>query len=119
MEQIEGNAEGVAVRCQMGDRLCFKNVTSAIRTARHGVPFMPQALKATYRNGAFILHTSCDLPEGAEVELLIQLSHVVSPPLSDPATKQRFLKELIERMQQNPIPLNAPHLTREMLYERR
>ena len=80
---------------------------------------MPQALKAIYRNGTFILQTSCDLPEGAEVELLIQSPQVVSPPISDPATKQRFLKELIDRMQQNPIPLNAPRLTREMLYERR
>ncbi len=80
---------------------------------------MPQTLKAIYCNGTFILQTSCNLPEGAEVELLIQSPQVVSPPISDPATKQRFLKELIERMQQNPIPLNAPRLTREMLYERR
>lgn len=80
---------------------------------------MPYALKAIYRNGAFILQTSCDLPEGAEVELLIQSPQVVSPPISDPATKQRFFKELIKRMQQNPIPLNAPRLTREMLHEHR
>lgn|GEM_PF-5343787 len=30
---------------------------------------------------------------------------------ADPAAKQRFLQALIERMQQNRIPLNAPHLT--------
>lgn len=80
---------------------------------------MPHALKAIYRNGTFILQTSCDLPEGAEVELLIQSPQVVSPPIADPATKQRFLQALVERMQQNPIPLNAPSLTREMLHERR
>lgn len=82
-------------------------------------PFMPYALKAIYRNGAFILQTSCNLPEGAEVELLIQSPQVVSPPISDSETKQRFLKSLVERMQQNPIPLNAPHFTREMLHKRR
>ncbi len=80
---------------------------------------MPQALKAIYHNGAFILQTACELPEGTEVELLIQFPPVVSPPISDQETKQQFLKSLIERMQQNPIPPNAPRFTREMLHERR
>lgn len=80
---------------------------------------MPQALKAIYRNGAFILQTAFELPEGTEVELLIQSPQVVSPPISDLETKRQFLKSLIERMQQNPIPLNTPRFTREMLHERR
>jgi predicted DNA-binding antitoxin AbrB/MazE fold protein len=80
---------------------------------------MTQALKATYRNGAFILQTACELPEGTEVELFIQSPYVVSPPISDLETKRQFLKSLTERMQQNPIPLNAPRFTREMLHERR
>ncbi|HAX76406.1 MAG TPA: DUF104 domain-containing protein [Cyanobacteria bacterium UBA11372] len=80
---------------------------------------MPYALKAIYRNGTFILQTPCNLPEGAEVDLVIQSPQVVVPQITDLATKQRFLRELIERMQQNPIPLNAPKLTREMLHERR
>ena len=32
---------------------------------------MPQALKAIYRNGTFILQTAFELPEGTEVESLI------------------------------------------------
>lgn len=80
---------------------------------------MPQTLKAIYRNGAFILQTAFELPEGTEVELLIQSNQVVSPPIRDLETKQRFLKSLVERMQQNPIPLNAPDFTREVLHERR
>ena len=80
---------------------------------------MPYALKAIYRNGAFVLQTACNLPEGAEVDLLIQSPPIGSPPISDPDIKRHFLQELIERMQQNPIPLNAPHFTREMLDERR
>ena len=80
---------------------------------------MPYALKAVYRNGAFLLQTPCNLPEGAEVELFIQSTQVVSPPISNSEIKQRFLKSLIERMQQNPIPLNASRFTREMLHERR
>jgi len=80
---------------------------------------MPHGLKAIYRNGTFVLQTACNLPEGSEVELFIQSPQVVSPPISDSKTKQRFLKSLVERMQQNPIPLNAPRFTREMLHERR
>lgn len=80
---------------------------------------MPQALKAIYRNGTFILQTAFELPEGTEVELLIQSPQVGSPPISDLETKQQLLKSLVERMQQNPIPLNAPQFTREMLHERR
>ncbi|MGH8002754.1 MAG: antitoxin family protein [Brasilonema sp.] len=79
---------------------------------------MPHALKAIYRNGAFVLQTPCNLPEGAEVELFIQSPQVISPPISDSETKQRFLKSLVERMQQNPIPPDAPRFTREMLHER-
>lgn len=80
---------------------------------------MPQVLKAVYRNGTFIPQTSCDLPEGLEVELLIQSALVTPPPITDPVTKQRFLSALIERMQQNPIPVSAPVFTRDMLHERR
>ena len=79
---------------------------------------MSQALKAIYRNGTFILQTAFELPEGTEVELLIQSPQVVSPPIADAETKRKFLKSLIERMQQNPIPMNAPQITRDMLHER-
>jgi predicted DNA-binding antitoxin AbrB/MazE fold protein len=80
---------------------------------------MSQALKAIYHNGTFVLQTAFELPEGTEVELLIQPLKVMSPPISNTENKQRFLKSLVERMQYNPIPLNAPHFTREMLHERR
>lgn len=80
---------------------------------------MPQALKAIYRNGTFILQTACELPEGAEVELFIQSPQVASPPITDAETKRQFLRSLTERMQQNPIPMNAPRFTRDMLHERR
>lgn len=79
---------------------------------------MSQALKAIYRNGTFILQTAFELPEGTEVDLLVQSPQAVPPPISDLEAKRQFLKLLIERMQQNPIPLNAPRFTREMLHER-
>ncbi|MBW4619839.1 MAG: antitoxin family protein [Cyanosarcina radialis HA8281-LM2] len=79
---------------------------------------MPQTLKAIYRKGAFIPQITFELPEETEVELVIQPAPVASPLISDLETKQQFLKSLIERMQQNPIPINAPRFTREMLHER-
>jgi len=80
---------------------------------------MSNALKAIYRNGTFILQTAYTLPEGTEVELLVQSPQILSPPIADSATEQRILRELVERMQQNPIPFNAPSFTREMLHDRR
>ncbi len=81
---------------------------------------MPQqALKAIYRNGTFILQSAFELPEGTEVELLVQSPHVVSPLISGVEVKKQFLKSLVEGMQQNQIPLSAPPFTRDMLHERR
>ncbi|NJL55278.1 antitoxin family protein [bacterium] len=79
---------------------------------------MHQALKAIYQNGAFVLQTDCDLPEGTEVELFVRSPQIVPPKIVDRDTKRDFLKLLVERMQRNPIPLNAPELTRDMLHER-
>ncbi|NET58585.1 MAG: antitoxin family protein [Symploca sp. SIO2E6] len=79
---------------------------------------MPQALKAIYRSGTFILQTACDLPEGVEVELFVESSSVIPPKIVDIGARENFLKLLVERMQQNPIPTNSPRLTRDMLHER-
>jgi predicted DNA-binding antitoxin AbrB/MazE fold protein len=80
---------------------------------------MPQALKAIYHSGTFVLQTAYDLPEGTEVELFVKSPQVVSPKIVDIAARRNFLKLLVERMQQNPIPPNAPRFTRDMLHERR
>ncbi|WP_030006201.1 antitoxin family protein [Picosynechococcus sp. NKBG042902] len=79
---------------------------------------MSQAIKAVYRSGTFILQTDCDLPEGVEVELLVQSSQVIPPKITDLAARQNFLMQLVERMQEAPIPSDAPRFTREMLHER-
>jgi predicted DNA-binding antitoxin AbrB/MazE fold protein len=80
---------------------------------------MPKFLKAIYRDGTFIPQTAFELPEGTEVDLLIQSSQVISPSIIDVGNKQQFLQSLVERMQQNPIPMNAPRFTRDVLHERR
>ncbi|MDB9313311.1 antitoxin family protein [Spirulina sp. CS-785/01] len=80
---------------------------------------MTDTLKAIYHNGTFILKTPYDLPEGVEVELVVQSPQLVPPKISDLTDRETFLKQLVERMQQNPIPSNAPPVTRDMLHERR
>lgn len=80
---------------------------------------MPQSLKAIYHNGTFILQTACDLPEGFEVELFVRSPQVIPPKIADIGARQNFLRRLVERMQQNPIPSAAPQFTRDMLHERR
>jgi predicted DNA-binding antitoxin AbrB/MazE fold protein len=80
---------------------------------------MSQALKAIYQQGTFILQAACNLPEGAEVEIFVQSPQVSPPKITDAKARQDFLKQLVERMQQNPIPSTAPEFTRDMLHERR
>ena len=79
---------------------------------------MTRQLKAVYRGGAFVPLEVCDLPEGSEVNLTIQGSRSIAPPVIEAADRQRILKALVERMQANPIPKGAPRLNREALHER-
>ena len=80
---------------------------------------MTYRTKAIYRNGAFVPKTRCDLPEGAEVELLVQGPLLVPPTVTAPKQRARVLRQVTERMMQNPIPASAPRFTRDELHERR
>jgi hypothetical protein len=80
---------------------------------------MSQILKAVYHGGAFIPQAPCDVPEDAEVELIVQGPYVLPPEVTEPDTRAQILKVVIERMQQNPLPAGAPRLTRDALYKRR
>jgi predicted DNA-binding antitoxin AbrB/MazE fold protein len=80
---------------------------------------MIQKIRAIYRNGVFRPKSPCSLPEDAEFDLLIQQAAVSPPTVTDAAERKRILQQLVERMQQNPIPSSAPKLRREDLHERR
>jgi hypothetical protein len=80
---------------------------------------MTQRLRATYQRGAFVPDTPCDLPEGAEVEIILQGPTLLPPEVTEPEERMRILTEMVDRMQQNPIPAEAPPLTREFLHVRR
>lgn len=80
---------------------------------------MSHRVRAIYQNGAFIPQEPCALPEGSQVELIIENPHILPPTVTDPEERKRILRELVENMRNNPIPANAPHFTREELHERR
>ena len=80
---------------------------------------MSQRLKAIYHDGVFVPQTPCDLPEESEVELIVQGPQLIPPKITGSDARARTLKAVVERMQHNPLPSAAPHLTREVLYERR
>jgi predicted DNA-binding antitoxin AbrB/MazE fold protein len=81
---------------------------------------MQETFRAVYRDGAFVPIVPCDLPEETEVQIVVQNAQGVTPPLvTDPKERARIRKELVARMQRNPIPTNAPRFTRDELHERR
>ena len=80
---------------------------------------MSQRVRAVYHRGAFIPQTPCDLPEKAEVELIIQGPYLLPPGEMDPKKRARILRRVVERMRQNPFPPGPPRLTRDELHERR
>lgn len=80
---------------------------------------MSQRIRAVFHNGAFVPQQPYDLPDGSEVELIVERPHDLPPEETDPEERKRILKEVVEDMRHNPFPENAPRFTREDLHERR
>lgn len=80
---------------------------------------MEATVRAVFRNGVFVPTTACSFPENTEVEVSLRRPRVVRAEVTDPEEKKRILKEVVEMMQKNPIPMDAPRFTRDELHERR
>jgi predicted DNA-binding antitoxin AbrB/MazE fold protein len=80
---------------------------------------MMEVVEAVYKNGAFVPEKSFDFPEGARVKIMIDASPSNNESELSASEKSKRLRELVEQMQKNPIPLNAPRFSREELYDRR
>lgn len=80
---------------------------------------MIQRIRAVYRDGVFRPEAPCDFPENSEVELLVQETGVRGAIVTDPAEQRRMLRQITERMQNNPLPPGAPRFSRDELHERR
>jgi hypothetical protein len=79
---------------------------------------MTYRMKAVYRGGTFVLETRCELPENAEVDLLVQGPLRTASTVTNPEKRASVLRRITDRMRQNPIPANAPRFTRYELHER-
>jgi predicted DNA-binding antitoxin AbrB/MazE fold protein len=80
---------------------------------------MPHSVKAVYHKGVFVPQEPCDIPEGLEVELIIQGPLLLLSEIKGTEEKKQVLSIIVERMQQNIIPTEAPRPTREALHDRR
>ena len=72
---------------------------------------MLKKVKATYRNGAFILNSPYDLPENTEVELMVNCPSECAQDVLDPETRKAILHELLTRMRQSSLMSHAHHAT--------
>ena len=80
---------------------------------------MPHSVKAVYHKGVFVPQEPCNIPEGLEVELIIQGPLLLPPEIKEAEERKQILRIIVERMQQNIIPTEAPRLAREALHDRR
>lgn len=79
---------------------------------------MNTTIRAVYREGHFVPLQPFELPEGSQVEIRLGGPQILGPKVTEPAERLRILKGVVERMKGNPIPTNAPRLTRDDLHER-
>jgi len=80
---------------------------------------MSQRFRATFHDGAFVPIQPCDLPEGAEVELVVVGPSLTPPESKDPDERARILAEVVENIRRNPFPPDSPRFTRDEMHERR
>ena len=79
---------------------------------------MIEHIRAIFREGAFHPVVPCSIPEEAEVDLVVEAKVSQAAP-SLPQERSQRLKQLTERMRNNPLPASAPRFSREQLHERR
>ncbi|MCX7047185.1 MAG: antitoxin family protein [Candidatus Sumerlaeota bacterium] len=78
---------------------------------------MNATLKAVYHEGKLFPSHSLDIPDGEEVEITVDEPRLIPPSIASIEERRRMLHSIVERMRANPIPLNAPHFTRDQLHE--
>ena len=70
---------------------------------------MSERFKAIFNGEAFVPLHPCDLPEGAQVELIVQGAAVLPPQVKEPDERKRILKEIVESMRNHSFPIHMDH----------
>ncbi len=71
------------------------------------------------RDGKLVPVEPCHFQESQEVEITVESTRIILPAITNPAARAKAMEELVTRMKANPLPANAPKLTRDQLHERR
>jgi hypothetical protein len=79
----------------------------------------PLRIRAIFRDGKFVPVEPCALPDSQEVQLIIESPRIIPPAITDPAERAKAMEELVARMMSQPLPPDAPKLTRDEMHERR
>ena len=79
----------------------------------------PLRIRAVVRDGKFVPVEPCPLQESQEVELTVESPRIIPPAITDPAARAKAMEELVARMKAQPLPPDAPKLTRDQMHERR
>jgi hypothetical protein len=79
----------------------------------------PLRIRAVFRDGKFEPVEPCALPESQEVEITVESPRIIPPSITDLAQRAKAMEELVARMQAQPLPPDAPKLTRDEMHERR
>lgn len=79
---------------------------------------MVEQFAAVFRDGAFYPALPCDLPNDSRV--VLRLEQLQPGPQLEPSLEQRreSLRRAVERMRDNPLPADAPPITRDWIYDR-
>lgn len=83
---------------------------------------MSVRLKAVYKDGAFVPVPNgekLNMPENAEVELIISDPYGLPPTATSDEERKRALRELFASWDAYPLRPDAPRLTRDEMHERR
>ena len=79
----------------------------------------PLRIRAVFRDGKFVPVEPCALPESQEVQLTVESPRIIPPSITDPVERAKAIDELVKRMMSQPLPPDAPKLTRDEMHERR
>ena len=74
---------------------------------------------AIFEHGTFRPEKPFDLPEGSRVTIAVgPLTASVAPPDLTTEERRKVRTRVVERMMRNPLPPDAPHFSRNDMYNR-
>ena len=78
---------------------------------------MKHKIKATYKDGEFVLDEPCDFPDGTRVEIYSSSPFVIPPRESDPEKRGEGVARFLKSARENP--LNLRPMSRDEMHDYR